>query len=85
MKNRLIQVVAAVPRLRVGDVRFNTGQIITMIHEHSGSGVIVFPELSVTGYTCADLFGSELLLQEAEEVQTKPPEKGGETHVGWKV
>lgn len=23
--------------------------------------------------------------KEIEEVQTKPPEKGGETHVGWKV
>ena len=23
--------------------------------------------------------------KEAEEVQTKPPEKGGETHVGWQV
>ena len=23
--------------------------------------------------------------QETEEVQTKPPEKGGETHMGWKT
>ena len=66
VKNRFIQVVAAVPQLRVGDVAFNTGQIITVIHENADSGVIVFPELSVTGYTCADLFLSDLLLEEAE-------------------
>ena len=66
MKNRLIKVVSAVPRLRVGDVRYNAGQMISMIREHQDSGVIVFPELSVTGYTCGDLFQSDLLLQEAE-------------------
>ncbi|MBO4695998.1 MAG: NAD(+) synthase [Lachnospiraceae bacterium] len=66
MKNQFIQVTAAVPQLRVGDVWFNTGQIISMIHENADSGVIVFPELSVTGYTCADLFLSDLLLNEAE-------------------
>ena len=66
LKNQFIQVTAAVPQLRVGDVAFNAGQIITMIHENANSGVIVFPELSVTGYTCADLFLSDLLLEEAE-------------------
>ncbi|MBP5354781.1 MAG: NAD(+) synthase [Lachnospiraceae bacterium] len=67
MNNQLIRVVAAVPQLKVGDVRFNTEQIIAMIREQSDSGVIVFPELAVTGYTCADLFLSDLLLQEAEK------------------
>ncbi len=66
MKNRLIRVVSAVPQLRVGDVRFNAQQMIAMIREQPDSGVIVFPELSVTGYTCGDLFQSDLLLQEAE-------------------
>ncbi|MBO4325045.1 MAG: NAD(+) synthase [Lachnospiraceae bacterium] len=66
MKNRMIQVTAAVPKLRVGDVRYNTEQIISMIHTCSNSGLIVFPELAVTGYTCADLFLSDLLLSEAE-------------------
>ncbi len=65
MKNRIIQVAAAMPGLKVGDVTYNTDQIISMIKELSDCGVIVFPELSVTGYTCADLFLSELLLQGA--------------------
>jgi len=32
----------------------------------NGTSVIVFPELSVTGYTCADLFGQDALLDAAE-------------------
>ena len=66
MKNRLLQLVAAVPELVVGDVGFNTERILEMIRENADSALIVFPELSVTGYTCADLFLSDLLLQESE-------------------
>ncbi|MBP5460834.1 MAG: NAD(+) synthase, partial [Lachnospiraceae bacterium] len=81
MKNRLIQVVSAVPELRVGDVRFNADQIIAMIRDMTGSGVIVFPELSVTGYTCADLFLSDLLLQESEEAVVRIAEATARTGV----
>ncbi len=66
MKNRLIGVTAAVPQLRVGDVRYNTEQIVGMIADNADSGVIVFPELALTGYTCADLFHSDRLLEESE-------------------
>ena len=67
MKNHLIAVAAVVPPLRVGDVKYNTEQIIKIISEQSDCGVLVFPELSVTGYTCADLFESDLLLASSEE------------------
>ncbi len=67
MRNRLILVAAAVPEMRVADVGYNTGQIIKLIEENRECGVVLFPELCVTGYTCADLFGSELLLERAEE------------------
>ncbi len=66
MKNSLIKTSAAIPSLRVADVDYNTDQIIDLIRSH-GKGVIVFPELCITGYTCADLFGSELLLSKAED------------------
>ena len=65
MKNHIIQVATAVPKVKAGDVKFNTEQITAMIRELSDCGVIVFPELSLTGYTCADLFLSDLLLQNA--------------------
>ena len=67
MKNNLIQLVTVAPKLRVGDVSHNAAQIISTIRECCEAGVIVFPELSVTGYTCADLFLSDLLLNEAEK------------------
>lgn len=67
MKNHLIQVVTAIPEVRIGDVSHNTERIIQLIKENSSAGLIVFPELAVTGYTCADLFLSELLLEEAEK------------------
>ena len=67
MKNHLIEVAAVIPELKVGDVTFNTEQIIGQIRKLPDAGVIVFPELSVTGYTCADLFQSDLLLEKAEE------------------
>ncbi len=65
MKNRLIKVAGAVPQIRIGDIRYNTEQIIEVINANHDCGLIVFPELSVTGYTCADLFQSSLLPDEA--------------------
>ena len=67
MKNCHILAAAAVPGLRVGDVSYNTDLIIRMIDNLQDCGVIVFPELSVTGYTCADLFQSDLLLEKAQQ------------------
>ncbi len=65
MKNNLIKIAAAVPELKIADIAYNTEQIKAVIDQHSDSGLIVFPELSLTGYTCADLFQSDLLLNEA--------------------
>ena len=67
MKNNIIQVASVVPKLKVADVSYNTYQIIESIRELSDCGVIVFPELSVTGYTCADLFLSDLVLQASKD------------------
>ena len=71
MKNRLIQVAAAVPELKVGDVDYNTEKIIALIKSQPDCGVIVFPELCITGYTCADLFLSDLPVQRASEALLK--------------
>lgn len=71
MKNHLVAVAAAVPPIHVGDVRYNTERIIEEIQKQKDCGVIVFPELSITGYTCADLFESDLLLEESEKALTE--------------
>ena len=63
-----IKVCAATVPIKVADVDFNTKQIINAICESSerGSQVTVFPELSLCGYTCGDLFNQRALLSAVE-------------------
>ena len=69
MKYGYATVAAAIPSVKVADTDFNVAQITSMISEAEERGVeiIVFPELSITGYTCQDLFRSDVLLRRAEE------------------
>ena len=67
MKNTMIKAAAAVPALRVADPVYNTDEIIRIMNEYSDCGLIVFPELCITAYTCGDLFGQKALLDEAED------------------
>ena len=69
MKFGFIKIAAAVPTVKVGDCEFNLQQIESIIAQAEGKGVeiIVFPELSLTGYSCQDLFHQHLLLDAAEE------------------
>jgi len=64
-----LRVAAAVPQLKVADVEFNTQQIIKQILEAAEQGVqiLTFPELSLTGSTCGDLFEQEILLEKSLE------------------
>jgi len=57
-----------VPGVKVANCQYNLQQIETAVAMAEGKGVeiIVFPELSVTGYSCQDLFRQRLLLDEAE-------------------
>ena len=68
MKFGFIKIAAAVPTVKVGDCEFNLQQIESIIAQAEGKGVeiIVFPELSLTGYSCQDLFRQHLLLDAAE-------------------
>ena len=53
-----VRVAAAVPRIEVANCDYNAEQIKLQIDEavEEGVQIICFPELAVTGYTCADLF-----------------------------
>lgn len=64
-----VRVAAVVPRVKVADVNANVAEICRLAEEAERQevSIAVFPELSVTGYTCADLFGQQLLIGEAEE------------------
>ncbi|MCH5234651.1 MAG: NAD(+) synthase [Muribaculaceae bacterium] len=62
------RVRAYVPEVKIGNVEFNGQEIIKAVKEASKACVdcIVFPELCVTGYTCADLFHQDILIKEAK-------------------
>ena len=67
MKYGFIKTAAITPEIKVADTEFNAEQIIGLIEkaEKAGAELTVFPELSVTGYTCGDLFYSDVLLNGA--------------------
>jgi len=68
MNNGFVRVAAAIPELRVADCAFNVTQMAHLVRkgEEEKAQVICFPELSITGYTCADLFFQQQLLADAE-------------------
>ncbi len=63
------RAAACVPELRVGDVEFNKKQIMDKLVEAASydAGIIAFPELAVTGYTCQDLFFQKTLLEASDK------------------
>ena len=69
MKDGFIKTAAVTPELRVADCAFNADRIIEQVKGCADSGVklAVFPELSITGYSCGDLFFTDSLLESALE------------------
>lgn len=64
-----IRVGAVVPELKVANTEYNTKEIIKQIKNayKKDIDIISFPELSITGYTCGDLFLQDLLLEKSLE------------------
>src|SRR5262249_51828361 len=58
-----LRVAAATPTLRVADCGYNADRILSLMRRAQAESVavVVFPELSLTGYTCADLFQQSAL------------------------
>lgn len=69
MKYGFINIASAIPSVKVADCRYNTDEIIRLIDDadQKGAEIVVFPELSITSYTCQDLFHQQVLLKEAEK------------------
>ncbi len=64
-----IKAACVSPHLKVADCCFNAEKIVEAAEAAAGKGaaVIVFPELSITAYTCGDLFFQHALLKSAEK------------------
>lgn len=69
MRNGFVRVAAVSPRVKVADVEFNVSQMKQELDAclSKGAGIVVFPELSITGYSCEDLFYQSALLSKARE------------------
>jgi NAD+ synthase (glutamine-hydrolysing) len=57
-----VRITCASNRTVVADPEANAEEIVRVLGEVPDSDIVVFPELAVTGYTCADLFGQSALL-----------------------
>ena len=68
-----IRTASAVPKLKVADCIYNTDEILKLIDEAHKKEVkiLVFPELSITSYTCGDLFLQSTLIEYAEKCLEK--------------
>lgn len=68
MTNGFLRVASASPVVSVGNVRENVARIKDLIDifEKEKVDIAVFPELSLTGYTCADLFHNQLIIDEVK-------------------
>lgn len=77
VKDGFIKVAAVSPELRVADCAFNSVKITEAVFAAAERGVslLVFPELCVTGYTCADLFLQKSLTDGAEAALSRIAEE----------
>lgn len=68
-ENGFIRAAAVSPALRVADCAYNAEQIIDAMQAFAAENVqlLCLPELSLTGYTCSDLFLQAPLLRGAEK------------------
>lgn len=68
MKDGFIKVAAATPKIKVADPAYNTEEILKIINEteKKGASILVFSELTISGYTCGDLFLQQPLLTECK-------------------
>ncbi|MGN0533490.1 MAG: NAD(+) synthase [Eubacterium sp.] len=69
MNYGMIRVAAASLKLKVADPEYNKTEIINAIDKaiEENVKILVTPELSITGYTCADLFFTKALQNSAQD------------------
>lgn len=78
-----VRAAVVSPELRVADVDFNVAAMEQAMHRarEAGASLILFPELGVTGYSCADLFYQSLLLAKARAALSILANAAGDAHV----
>ncbi len=79
-----LRVAAASPLLRVADCGYNVEQILLLLRRAEAEAVscVVFPELCLTGYTCADLFQHGVLQRGALDALEQVTEATASLYAG---
>ncbi len=69
MRDGFVKVGAVSPMLSIADIDTNCQRCVEAAINASSKGVkvLVFPELSLSGYTCADLYNQQLMLDCSEK------------------
>ena len=67
-KTKTVKIAAVTPKIRLGDIDFNLAACIKEVERAASLGVriLAFPELTLTGATCGDLFCNSALTERAE-------------------
>ncbi|MCR2032223.1 NAD(+) synthase [Anaerofustis stercorihominis] len=78
-----IKVACGVPKVKVANPSYNTNEIYKLVKEakKEGAKILITPELSISSYTCADLFFQDTLLEKCEEELEKLIEKTAEDDI----
>src|SRR5574344_1573656 len=68
MNHGFIKVATAIPAVKVANCDYNTQHIEELIAraQEEKAEIVCFPELSITSYTCQDLFQQQFLIEQAE-------------------
>lgn len=68
-----VRVGARINEIHIADVDFNLASIAKELEkaQQNAEKIVVFPELSLTGYSCGDLFFQELILEKTREALIK--------------
>jgi NAD+ synthase (glutamine-hydrolysing) len=69
-KQGFLKVAAITPTLRVGNPMYNVDEMLRLLSE-TNAAIALFPELSITAYTCNDLFFQDSLLKKSKEAIKK--------------
>ena len=80
MKHGFIKVAAATTEVKVAECGFNTEAVIATMKQAEAQHIkiLCLPEMCITGYTCADLFLQDTLLQSAKSALLKIAAESGD-------
>lgn len=60
----MVRITAVTPKVFIADPKSNAKEHLRIMEENRDTDIFLFPELSITGYTCGDLFHQTALLEE---------------------